>query len=205
MEKKQFLIDLLKKEKAILEGHFLLSSGLHSRTYIQCAKLQENPSVLKIFTDLLVEKIKNEIKNQFGELKIDSIVGPATGGIIPAYQLASSFGDEMKTIFAEKTFDGNFEFRRGFEIQKGGNYIIMEDVVTTGGSFKKVSDLIKKLAGNVIYACSLIDRTNGLSKKFDDKFISLLELQIETFDEKNIPEDLANMQAIKPGSSKPSN
>lgn len=199
----QFLIDLLKGESAILEGHFLLSSGLHSRTYIQCAKLQENPSTLRIFTDLLVGKIK--AKFSFEDLKIEAIVGPAIGGIIPAYQLASSFGVGTKTIFAEKTSEGDFEFRRGFKIEKGQNYIIMEDVVTTGKSFKKVSDLIKKLGGNVIFACSLIDRTNGLSAQFEDKFISLLELTIETFDEKHIPGDLKGVPAIKPGSSKPSN
>jgi orotate phosphoribosyltransferase len=196
-ENRDHFMRLLEENEAILNGHFKLSSGLHSRMYVQCAKIQENPFALKEFTDALAEKIKANNQN----LKVDCVVGPAIGGIIPAYQLAMSFGPDVKTIFAEKTPEGGFEFKRGFKIEKGKNYIVMEDVVTTGASFQKVSKLVKELGGNLLLSCSIIDRTNGLSKNFEDQFISLLEFQVETFEEKNLPDDLKNIPWIKPGSN----
>lgn len=192
------LIKLLEKHEAILSGYFELSSGLLSTQYIQCAKLQEKPRILKIFTDLLTKKIKDKYKSLDD---LDSIIGPAIGGIIPAYQLAESFDNEnIKAIFAEKTSnvsEKKFEFKRGFKIIAGKYYIVMEDVVTTGGSMYKVIDLVESLGGKILCACSIIDRTNGGSKSFRHDFISLLDLEIKTFDRNNIPEELKDEKFIK--------
>ncbi len=181
------------------DGHFILSSGLRSDQYIQIGKVQANHKKMKELSDLLAEKIKST----YPDLKIDIVASPAIGGIIPGYQLSGSLGIE-ENIFCERNKETNeFEFRRGYSIEAGKNYLVVEDVVTTGGSFIKVAELIKKSGGNVVLATSFVDRTGG--KTFDYPFISLLKLNIKTYDPNDLPDSLKNIPPMKPGSNaKPS-
>ena len=189
-------IEILKKCGAYLRnGHFILSSGLRSEEYVQIGTVQANYKVMKEISDLLAEKIKMS----YPDLRIDAIASPAIGGIIPGYQLSGSLGVE-KNIFCERNKETNeFEFRRGYFIEAGKNYAIAEDVVTTGGSFLKVADLIKKSGGNVVLITSFINRTGG--KIFEYPFISLLNLDIKTYNLNNLPDHLKDIPPIKPGSN----
>jgi orotate phosphoribosyltransferase len=189
-------LDVLSECGAHLKnGHFILSSGLRSEEYIQIGKVQSNYKKMKELSDLLAEKIRIH----YPDLKIDFIAAPAIGGIIPGYQLSGSLGVE-ENIFCERNKETNeFEFRRGYFIEAGKNYLIVEDVVTTGGSFLKVADLIKASGGNVIMVTSFINRTGG--KIFEYPFISLLTLDIKTYDPNNLPDHLKNKTAVKPGSN----
>jgi len=184
-------LKILKETEALLEGHFILSSGLHSKQYIQCAKLLSHPKKAKIICSSLCEKI---IKN-FS--KIDIILSPAIGGIVVGYEIGRQLN--TKTIFAEKD-EGKLVLRRGFEIDKNSNVLVVEDVITTGQSALSCSSIIKSNKANLIgYAC-IIDRSNEKSV-IKDKIISEIKFNIETFSKNNIPEDLKNIAAVKPGSS----
>ena len=179
----------------LTNGHFILSSGLRSDQYIQIGKVQANYSKMKELSDLLAEKIKL----LYPDLKINVVASPAIGGIIPGYQLSGSLAVN-ENIFCERNKETNeFEFRRGYSIEAGKNYIIVEDVVTTGGSFIKVAELIRELGGNVVLIASFIDRTSG--KTFEYPFVSLLTLNIKTYEPHNLPDSLKNIPPIKPGSN----
>ena len=181
---------VLKKTNALLEGHFVLSSGLHSPKYIQCAKLLSYPNLSKKFCISLSKKIKKNFK------KIDLILSPAIGGIVIGYEIGRILNTE--TIFAERV-NGNFSLRRGFEIKKGQKILIVEDVITTGKSSLECSALAKKVNAEIIgYAC-IIDRSNGKSK-IDKTIVSQIEIEIPTYTKENLPKHLINIKAIKPGS-----
>ncbi|WP_049690966.1 orotate phosphoribosyltransferase [Anaerococcus jeddahensis] len=185
-------IELLKKSDALLEGHFLLSSGRHSRKYIQCAKLIENPVYCEEVAKIIAEKIKE------ADIKVDLCVGPAMGGIIIAYEVARALG--VNAIFTERV-DNIMTLRRGFEIKEGMNVIIVEDVVTTGKSSFETVDVIESFGGKVKALTSIVNRSgkdeiNGL------KLISATQVQIDTFDPDNLPDDLKDSPAVKPGSRK---
>lgn len=197
-EDQNYILNLLKESNAILSGHFILSSGVHSDQYVQCAKLHEFPKVLKKFSSLLAQKINF----LYPDLKIDCVASPAIGGILPGYEICCQL-DCDQFFFAEKDSLGGFEFRRGFQVQPGKNYLVAEDVVTTGGAIKKVVDLIKSQGGNVVLVASFIDRSNGLSEKFDFNFLSLLKIRINTYQPDSLPDDLKVIPVVKPGSSKP--
>jgi len=183
-------LKILKETEALLEGHFLLSSGLHSEKYIQCAKLLSKPDKAKTLCISLAEKIKNKFDN------INLIVSPAIGGIVIGYEIGRILG--LETIFTERV-NGMFELRRGFEIKKGQKVLIVEDVITTGKSSLECSSLIEKFGGEIMgYAC-LIDRSNGKSK-IDKEIISQVEIQIPTYKPDEIPEQLKLKKLIKPGS-----
>ena len=183
-------LKILRETNALLEGHFILSSGLHSSRYVQCAKLLSNPKKAEIICSSLCEKIKNAFKT------IDIILSPAIGGIVVGYEIGRQMS--LETIFAER-IDTKLILRRGFEIPKNSKVLIVEDVITTGKSAMECSELIKKsnsqLAG---YAC-IIDRSND-NLIIKDKIISQLKLQIDTFKENELPSALKNIEAIKPGS-----
>tara|TARA_Y100000590_G_scaffold467008_1_gene644312 strand:- start:358 stop:945 length:588 start_codon:yes stop_codon:yes gene_type:complete len=183
-------LKILRETNALLEGHFILSSGLHSSRYVQCAKLLSNPKKAEIICSSLCEKIKNAFKT------IDIILSPAIGGIVVGYEIGRQMS--LETIFAER-IDTKLILRRGFEIPKNSKVLIVEDVITTGKSAMECSELIKKsnsqLAG---YAC-IIDRSND-NLIIKDKIISQLKLQIDTFKENELPSALKNIEAIRPGS-----
>jgi orotate phosphoribosyltransferase len=191
------ILNVLKKHNALLEGHFILSSGKRSSQYVQFAKIHENPLVMQELGGLLAEKIKQKCSEL--KIKIDCVASPAIGAIIPGYQVALSLGAQ-EYIFCERNAEKKFEFRRNFKIKKGANYLIVEDVITTGLSFGEVAEIIQSEGGNVVMISSFIDRTENRS--FDYPFISLIKLDIKTYDPDKLPPQLQSIEPIKPGSRK---
>ena len=183
-------LKILKETKALIEGHFILSSGLHSPKYVQCAQLMSQPSYAQKICLSLAEKIKNEF-TQF-----DLILSPAMGGIIVGYELGKLLN--KKTIFSERV-NGEFKLRRDFKIDKGNKVLIVEDVITTGKSSLECSNLVTKNEAIIVgYAC-IIDRSNGKSN-VNGKIVSQVELNIPTFNKDNLPKELASIKPVKPGS-----
>ena len=182
---------VLRKTNALIEGHFILSSGLHSPSYVQCAKLLSNPSKANKICSSLSKKIKKKIK------KIDLILSPAMGGIIIGYEIGKLLKKE--SIFCERV-SGKFVLRRGFNIKKNSRVLIVEDVITTGKSSLECVKLIKKSGAKLVgYAC-IIDRSNNKNLKIKAKIISQIKLNIPTFNKKNLPSNLKNIPITKPGS-----
>ena len=183
-------LKILKETNALLEGHFILSSGLHSSKYVQCAQLLSKPwEALKICTSLS-EKIKNEFK------KIDLILTPAIGGIVVGYEIGRLLN--VETIFCER-LNNNFTLRRDFNIVKNSNVLIIEDVITTGKSSLECSKLVLNAQANILgYAC-IIDRSNGNSER-KKKIVSQIEINIPAYKKENLPNELSKIKPIKPGS-----
>ena len=183
-------LKILKETNALLEGHFVLSSGLHSDKYVQCAQLLSKPNKAKEICLSLADKIKENFKS------IDLIVSPAMGGVVIGYEIGRILDKE--TIFAERV-NGKFELRRGFKIKKNQKILIVEDVITTGKSSLECADMVSKLNGNVIgYAC-IIDRSNDKSLIKKD-FVSQIKIQIPTYNKDELPDHLKKLNPIKPGS-----
>ena len=183
---------VLKKTKALLEGHFVLSSGLHSPQYVQCAKLLSYPKKSEKFCKSLSTKIKKKFK------KIDIILSPAMGGIVIGYIVGNLLNKE--TIFCERV-NGKFTLRRGFSIKKNSKVLIVEDVITTGKSSLECARLIKKYKSKVVgYAC-LINRSSKPSLKIKDKnIVSQIKLEIPTYKKNDLPIELKKIPITKPGS-----
>ena len=183
---------VLKKTKALLEGHFVLSSGLHSPKYVQCAKLLSYPNKSKKFCLSLSQKIKKNIKN------IDLILSPAIGGIVVGYEMGRLLNKE--TIFCERV-DGKFKLRRGFLIKKNSRVLIVEDVITTGKSSLECSKLIIKAKAKLLGFACLIDRSNKKQLKIKNKkIISQVKLNVPTYKKNNLPDSLKKITISKPGS-----
>jgi orotate phosphoribosyltransferase len=183
---------VLKKTKALLEGHFVLSSGLHSPQYVQCAKLLSYPKKSEKFCKSLTSKIKKKFK------KIDIILSPAMGGIVIGYIVGNLLNKE--TIFCERV-NGKFILRRGFSIKKNSKVLIVEDVITTGKSSLECARLVKKYKSKVAgYAC-LINRSSKASLKIKDKnIVSQIKLEIPTYKKNDLPIELKKIPITKPGS-----
>ena len=183
---------VLKKTKALLEGHFVLSSGLHSPQYVQCAKLLSYPKKSEKFCKSLSAKIKKKFK------KIDIILSPAMGGIVIGYIVGNLLNKE--TIFCERV-NGKFTLRRGFSIKKNSKVLIVEDVITTGKSSLECARLVKKFKSKVVgYAC-LINRSSKSSLKIKDKkIVSQIKLEIPTYKKNDLPIELKKIPITKPGS-----
>jgi len=183
-------LKILKETNALLEGHFILSSGLHSPKYVQCAQLMSKPDKAKKICLSLSEKISKEFQD------FDIILSPAMGGIIIGYEIGRILNKE--TIFAERV-NGEFKLRRDFSIEKNRKVLIIEDVITTGKSSLECSKLIKNIGAELIgYAC-IIDRSNGKSE-IKTKIVSQLEINIPTYTKENLPKELLSIEAVKPGS-----
>ena len=183
-------LKILKETKALIEGHFVLSSGLHSDKYVQCAQLLSKPEKSRQICESLAEKIKEKISN------IDLILAPAMGGVVIGFEIGRLL--KVETIFSERV-NGKFELRRNFEIEKGKNVLIIEDVITTGKSSIECAQLVKSAGANLIgYAC-IIDRSNNKSL-IDKEIISQVKIDIPVYDPKNLPEHLSSIKAVKPGS-----
>ena len=183
-------LKILKETNALLEGHFILSSGLHSQKYIQCAQLMSKPHKANKICVSLAEKIEKEFSD------FDLILSPAMGGLIIGYEIGKLLKKE--TIFSERV-NNEFKLRRDFKIKKNSKVLIMEDVITTGKSSLECSELVSSNGGILIgYAC-IIDRTNDKSK-IKDKIISQIKLNFPTFSKDNLPKELSSIPAIKPGS-----
>ena len=185
---------VLKRTNALLEGHFVLSSGLHSPKYIQCAKLLSNPKNSKKICVSLAKKIKKNFK------KIDLILSPAIGGIIIGYEIGKLLNKE--TIFCERV-KGRFSLRRGFLIKKNSNVLIVEDVITTGKSSLECVNLIKKSKAKILGFACLIDRSNKKNLKIKNKkIISQVKIDVPTYKKNNLPIALKNLPISTPGSRK---
>ncbi|MDA8822817.1 orotate phosphoribosyltransferase [Candidatus Pelagibacter bacterium] len=183
-------LKILKETKALIEGHFVLSSGLHSSKYVQCAQLMSKPHMAYKICESLAEKISKEFNN------IDLILSPAMGGVIIGYEIGRFLKKE--TIFAERV-NGLFQLRRDFKIKKNSKVLIVEDVITTGKSSLECSNLVTANKGIIIgYAC-IIDRSSDNSE-IKNSIVSQIKLNIPTFSKNNIPEELSLIPAIKPGS-----
>ena len=184
-------LNILKKTNALLEGHFVLSSGLHSSKYIQCAKLLSFPNIADKICKSLASKIKKKHKN------IDLILAPAMGGIIIGYEIGKLLKKE--TIFCERV-NGKFALRRGFNIKKGTKVLIIEDVITTGKSSLECVKLIKNANAKLLGFASIIDRSTKKSLKIKTKIISHLRLDVPTYSAKNLPDSLKSIPITTPGS-----
>ena len=183
-------LKILRETNALLEGHFILSSGLHSPQYVQCAQLLSKPYEANKICLSLSEKISKEFKD------IDLILSPAMGGIIIGYEIGKLLKKE--TIFSERV-NGEFKLRRDFSIKKNQKVLIVEDVITTGKSSLECSKLVESNNAQTIgYAC-IIDRSND-KLLIKEKIVSQVKLNIPTYNEKNLPKSLSTIKAVKPGS-----
>ena len=183
-------LKILKETKALIDGHFILSSGLHSPKYVQCAQLLSKPKEASKICISLAEKIKSSF-NDF-----DLILSPAMGGIIIGYDIGRILNKE--TIFSERV-DGKFKLRRDFIIKKNNKVLIIEDVITTGKSSLECSKLVNNVGAKIIgYAC-IIDRSKGESV-IKEKIISQIKLDIPVYAKDNLPKSLSLIEAVKPGS-----
>ncbi len=184
-------LDILKKTNALLEGHFILSSGLHSSKYIQCAKLLSYPNKAEIICKSLANKIKKNFK------KIDLILSPAMGGVIIGYEMGKLLNKE--TIFCERV-KGKFTLRRGFSIKKNAKVLIVEDVITTGKSSMECVKIIKKANAKLIGFASIIDRSKKKNLKIKKKIISHIKIDVPVFKYNKLPRELKNIKVNTPGS-----
>ena len=184
-------LNILKKTDALLEGHFILSSGLHSSKYIQCAKLLSFPSKADKICKSLAAKIKRKFK------KIDLILAPAMGGVIIGYEIGKILKKE--TIFCERV-KGKFTLRRGFYIKKNSKVLIIEDVITTGKSSLECAKLIKKAKASLVGFAAIIDRSSKQSLKIKKNIISHLKINVATYKSNKLPNELRIIPITTPGS-----
>ena len=182
------VVQILKECGALLEGHFLLSSGKHSNRYCQCAKLMQYPDKTEKAVSLIAEKVKN--------LEIDVVVGPAMGGITAAYELGRQLG--VRAIFTERE-NNVMTLRRGFEINPGEKVLIMEDVVTTGKSSVETADVLESLGGKVIGIGCIVDRK---ASEIHLPIYSAVELEFDTYEADNCSLCKDGSPPVKPGSRK---
>ena len=186
------VLKIYKSIDALLEGHFILSSGLHSKMYLQSALVFSNTKIAELLCKSLSAKVKNLVDID----SIDLIVSPAMGGVIVGYELSRHLN--KLNIFAERK-DGVFSIRRGFKINKGQKVLVVEDIVTTGKSSLECFECIHKLGGEIVAEAALINR-GGSSVNLGVPLITLANLDIPNYEPENLPEDLKNLPAIKPGS-----
>ena len=188
MLSKERVLEIFRQSEVLLEGHFLLTSGRHSDKYLQCAKVFQYPS----FSEELVKSLSEELSGD----QIDMVIGPAIGGIILSYEMGRCLG--IKTIFSERE-NGEMVLRRGFEIPQGSRVLVVEDVVTTGGSVFEVIKLVKELGSEVVGVGAFVDRSNG-KVNFGTPFYSVISMQVDSFEPYNCPMCKAKMSFVKPGS-----
>lgn len=183
------MLEIFERTESMLKGHFILTSGRHSDTYMQCAKLFVHPKESEKICSALAQKLK--------EVHAETVASPAVGGIIMGYELARQL--DCKNIFFERQ-DGVMTLRRGFSIQKGARVVVAEDVVTTGGSVKEVIAALQSAGANVVAVASIVDRSNG-EIDFGVPFHSLLSMNIRSYEPEACPLCKENKTpAVKPGS-----
>lgn len=181
-------IKIFKDSGALLDGHFILTSGRHSSSYFQCAKLLQYPKYLELFS-------KN-IADHFKENEIDLVVSPAIGGIVLGTEVGRLL--RKRTVFAERV-DGEMKLRRGFEIKTNEKILIVEDVITTGGSVKEVMSLVQSFGADIIGVGVIVDRSSG-SVVLHENQLSLASLEVKSYDSSDVPSELASIPVQKPGS-----
>jgi orotate phosphoribosyltransferase len=183
------LLALFRQTGALLDGHFVLRSGLHSRQFFQCALLLQHT---RIAADICAR-----LANKLGDIDCDAVISPALGGIIVGQEVGRALG--KRHIFAEKDA-GGLVLRRGFRIAPNERFIVAEDVVTRGGRVQETIDIVRSHGGKVAGIGVIVDRSGGTRPDFGCPFVSLIEMNVETFEANNLPPDLAQTPAIKPGS-----
>jgi orotate phosphoribosyltransferase len=184
------VLEAFRSTGALLHGHFILRSGLHSRDFFQCALLLQDAALASKICGMLAEKL-----HQF---PATTVVSPAVGGIIVGQEVARHLG--KKHIFVEKNDAGALILRRGFTIAPGERFLVAEDVVTRGGRVLETIDIVRAHGGVVVAAGSIVDRSGGKLPDFGCPFVSLAQMEPETFPPERIPSDLAGIPAVKPGS-----
>ena len=182
------ILDIFKESNALLEGHFVLSSGLHSAQYLQCALILQELKYAQKVCAALAEKFKED--------KPTVVIGPALGGVIVSYEVGRALG--VRSIFAERQ-DGKMTLRRGFQLGPKDKVLVVEDVITTGGSTKEVIELVEKTGAKVIGVGAIVDRS-GSKEEFSAKFKALLKIDVQTFEPKNCPLCKSGKPLVKPGS-----
>jgi orotate phosphoribosyltransferase len=183
------LLALFRRTGALLDGHFVLRSGLHSRQFFQCAILLQHTAIAAEVCGRLADKLR--------DIECDSVISPALGGIIVGQEVGRALG--KRHIFAEKEA-GGLVLRRGFQIAPGEKFIVAEDVVTRGGRVQETIDIVRAHGGEVTGIGVIVDRSGGQRPDYGCPFISLIEMNVETFPADNLPADLAHTPAMKPGS-----
>jgi orotate phosphoribosyltransferase len=183
------LLDLFRQTRALLEGHFVQRSGLHSRQFFQCALLLQHTTIAARVCGALAEKLRG--------ITAERVISPALGGIIVGHEIARALGKPH--IFVEKE-NNVLALRRGFEIRPGDSFIVAEDVVTRGGRVQETIDIVRARGGKVAAVAALVDRSGGKLPDFGCPFIALMRLSMETFEADKLPPDLASTPAVKPGS-----
>ena len=182
-------LNIFRETGALLEGHFVLRSGLHSRQFFQCAiALQQMP---------VVEQLGAELANRVRNIDATTVVAPAMGGLVIGQEVARQLG--VRFIFLEKE-DGLLVLRRGYAIEPNEKILIVEDVVTRGGRAQEAINIVREHGGSLQAVAVLVDRSNGKYKP-DVPLHSLLQMVVETFEPDNLPEDLHGTEAVKPGSN----
>jgi orotate phosphoribosyltransferase len=183
------LLALFRKTGALLDGHFVLRSGLHSRQYFQCAILLSHTDIAERVCKMLAEKLQG--------FDCDSVISPALGGIIVGQEVGRSLG--KRHIFVEKDA-GKLVLRRGFKIDHSEKFVVVEDVVTRGGRVQETIDIVRAHGGVVTAAGVIVDRSGNKKPDFGCPFVSLVEMNVENFEPEKLPADLAKIPAVKPGS-----
>jgi len=183
------LLALFRETGALLDGHFVLRSGLHSRQFFQCALLLQHTDIAARACGMLADKVRN--------VGCDAVISPALGGIVVGQEVGRALG--KRHIFAEKAA-GGLVLRRGFKIAPNEKFIVAEDVVTRGGRVQETIDIVREKGAVVAAVAVIVDRSGGNRPDFGCPFVSLIEMNVETFDAGNLPPDLAQTPAIKPGS-----
>jgi orotate phosphoribosyltransferase len=186
------VLDEFRNAGALLEGHFLLSSGKHSPVYLQCARVLMDPKRAERLCKALAEKIHERL----GADAIDVVVSPAMGGVVVGYEMGRQLG--VQTMFTERV-DGEFTFRRGFELEEGARVLMAEDIITTGKSSLECIKCISDFGGRTVAASCLIDRSDG-EVDLGLPMISLTGYKVPAFDADDLPPELSAIPAIKPGS-----
>ena len=187
----QQIIDEFRQSQALLEGHFILSSGLRSARYLQCARVLMDPARAERLARALAERLDPDLR-----ALLQAVVSPAMGGVIIGHEMGRALG--LPAMFVERP-TGSFELRRGFRLAPGTRVLLVEDVVTTGLSSREAMKAIAAEGGEVIAAAALVDRSNG-SADLGVPFTSLLRLDVPAFAADSLPAELAALPAIKPGS-----
>jgi orotate phosphoribosyltransferase len=183
------LLALFRQTGALLDGHFILRSGLHSRQYFQCALLLQHTKI--------AARVCSQLADRLRRFECDAVISPALGGIIVGQEVGRSLG--KRHIFVEKEA-GGLVLRRGFKIKTGERFIVAEDVVTRGGRVKETIDIVRTNGGLVTAVGVIVDRSGGEHANFGCPFVSLVQMNVETFPADQLPPGLVAIPAVKPGS-----
>ena len=182
------ILDIFRNTGALLDGHFILTSGRHSSSYFQCARVLQYPKHLTHFASMIAEHYKGT--------KIETVISPAIGGVVLGTEVGRLLN--AQTIFAERK-DGEMCIRRGFGIDPGQNILVIEDVITTGGSVKEVMDQVINQEGNIVGVGVMVDRSNGTVSLHENQF-SIIALEATSYESDEVPDSLSAMPVQKPGS-----